>query len=208
MAELTSPTFQCTNPDCLRTYSVDPGMCGGCGMSDFRQVGEPEPEVPVRAPTPPAVIDSELAEARQQELFCLEPGCGQAISAGQEFCDYCGTPIIAVPHVDPGPGATTAVYLRAGDGTRIPFTVGREIVLGRSPDHSPWSRIFDGHNGVSRRHAVVVFDGTNVHIRDEGSSNGTFVNRIRIDGSATLAPADLTTIGLGRNYQITVETDE
>lgn len=206
MAELsTTPTYQCTNPDCLRTYSVDPGMCGGCGLNDFRRLDEPEP---VQAPILPPSPGEHFAAAQshpplQAQTSCPATDCGQLNPNGQEFCDYCGNPL----QTESFSGARSSVYLRADDGTRIPLIQGREVVLGRSQDASPWSRIFDGHNGVSRRHATVVFDGTQVHIRDEGSSNGTFVNRIHIDGSAALAPADLRTIGLGRNYQLSVTVE-
>ncbi len=47
---------------------------------------------------------------------------------------------------------------------------------------------------ISRRHAEVVWDGTGVHVRDLGSSNGTFLNGIKVD-AAKISPGDVITFG-------------
>jgi hypothetical protein len=48
---------------------------------------------------------------------------------------------------------------------------------------------------VSRRHANITWDGQQFIINDLGSSNGTFVNGVRLTGPRVLQPGD--TIGLG-----------
>jgi len=52
-----------------------------------------------------------------------------------------------------------------------------------------------GLAGVSRRHAVISVDGTNVVIRDLDSKNGTFVGGRAINDATNVGPGD--TIGLG-----------
>jgi pSer/pThr/pTyr-binding forkhead associated (FHA) protein len=47
---------------------------------------------------------------------------------------------------------------------------------------------------VSRRHAVIAADGGGYIIRDQGSSNGTFVNGQRVEETA-LRPGDEVSIG-------------
>jgi pSer/pThr/pTyr-binding forkhead associated (FHA) protein len=47
---------------------------------------------------------------------------------------------------------------------------------------------------VSRRHAVIALDGGGHVIRDQGSSNGTFVNGARV-AEAPLRPGDEVSIG-------------
>ena len=47
---------------------------------------------------------------------------------------------------------------------------------------------------ISRRHAEVVWDGTGVHVRDLGSSNGTFLNGIKVE-AAKISPGDVITFG-------------
>ena len=47
---------------------------------------------------------------------------------------------------------------------------------------------------ISRRHAEVACDENGVHVRDLGSSNGTFLNGVKVD-TARLAPGDIVTFG-------------
>ncbi len=47
---------------------------------------------------------------------------------------------------------------------------------------------------ISRRHAEVIWDGTGVHVKDLGSSNGTFLNGVKVE-AAKLSPGDIITFG-------------
>jgi len=47
---------------------------------------------------------------------------------------------------------------------------------------------------VSRKHAVFVTEGQVTSVRDAGSLNGTYVNRVRID-EAVLASGDEVQVG-------------
>ena len=47
---------------------------------------------------------------------------------------------------------------------------------------------------ISRRHAEVACDDDGVRVRDLGSSNGTFLNGVKID-EARIAPGDVVTFG-------------
>jgi pSer/pThr/pTyr-binding forkhead associated (FHA) protein len=49
-------------------------------------------------------------------------------------------------------------------------------------------------NSVSRRHAMVVRDGSEARILDDRSSNGTIVNGRRVD-QATLDDGDVVKLG-------------
>jgi hypothetical protein len=76
---------------------------------------------------------------------------------------------------------------RAGESFR---PAGERTRIGRSPD----CEIFLDDVTVSRNHAVLLErDGTYV-VEDQGSLNGTFVNRKRIE-SATLQEGDEVQIG-------------
>jgi hypothetical protein len=48
---------------------------------------------------------------------------------------------------------------------------------------------------VSRRHATLVRSGASVAIRDEGSSNGTYVNGVKISSETELKPGDQVQFG-------------
>ncbi|HKG92944.1 MAG TPA: adenylate/guanylate cyclase domain-containing protein [Gemmatimonadaceae bacterium] len=47
---------------------------------------------------------------------------------------------------------------------------------------------------ISRRHAELTLDDTGVHVRDLGSSNGTYLNGARIE-TARVSPGDVVTFG-------------
>ena len=57
----------------------------------------------------------------------------------------------------------------------------------------PWESGLLADKHISRQHAELFYENGSYHIRDFGSSNGTFVNRVRIpaDGnSETLKNGD------------------
>ena len=74
----------------------------------------------------------------------------------------------------------TTFELRAG----VPLVVGRAL--------NSDIPVFDPT--ISRRHAEVSCDGDGVHVRDLGSSNGTYLNGTKVD-AARLAPGDVVTFG-------------
>jgi hypothetical protein len=85
-----------------------------------------------------------------------------------------------------------ALVVRAGGG-RAGETfkpTGERTRIGRSPD----CEIFLDDVTVSRNHAVLVLENGKYHVEDQGSLNGTFVNRRRID-SAPLVEGDELQIG-------------
>ncbi len=67
----------------------------------------------------------------------------------------------------------------------------RELKIGRSPEND----IIMDDNSVSRQHASILIDGANYSVRDNGSSNGTYINGIRINGIATLNRSDILKVG-------------
>jgi pSer/pThr/pTyr-binding forkhead associated (FHA) protein len=99
------------------------------------------------------------------------------------------------------PGAVTAhgpaLVIRAGGG-RVgeSFAVqGERMSIGRRPD----SDVFLDDITVSRDHAVLIHRGTDWHLDDCGSLNGTYINRQRID-SQRLHEGDEVQIG---KYKLT-----
>jgi ribosomal protein L40E len=129
-------------------------------------------------------------------VYC--PECGFQNPEAANFCARCGAHLVrpdesettmtftpeeadedggALPEGIGGP----ALVVRAGGGRAgetFPLDAERTSV-GRSPD----CEIFLDDVTVSRRHAVLVRRGEAFAIEDEGSLNGTFVNRKRVEGS-------------------------
>lgn len=66
-----------------------------------------------------------------------------------------------------------------------------EIILGR--DETCQLRF--NSTDVSRQHCVLVCAGGGIVVRDLGSSNGTFVNDVPVEGERLLHPGDLLRVG-------------
>jgi len=63
----------------------------------------------------------------------------------------------------------------------VDVPAGTSLVLGRDPAESLVAAAFAGYENVSRRHATItVSDTGQATIRDEYSTNGTFVNDDRV----------------------------
>lgn len=89
----------------------------------------------------------------------------------------------------PPQGGARSVRLVAGDGRTYPLAIG-STVIGRGEQAT--LRLPDV--GISRRHARLDFDGTQVVLTDLGSTNGTMVNGQRVSAVA-LNPGDMVQIG-------------
>lgn len=59
---------------------------------------------------------------------------------------------------------------------------------------------------ASRHHCVLKTQGSHVTVRDLGSRNGTFLNRVRIQGETELQNGDTLVVGL-QVFEITIETE-
>ncbi len=81
-------------------------------------------------------------------------------------------------------------YSGAKLGKRYPLTETINVV-GRSPT----VQIIINEASVSRQHARFVLVGDHVVVEDMGSSNGTFLNDVRIDGQAQLKDGDIVRLG-------------
>jgi FHA domain len=84
----------------------------------------------------------------------------------------------------------------------VEVPAGTSVLLGRDPAESLVAAAFDGCDNVSRRHATITVDDVgHATIRDEHSTNGTFVNGDRVmpgvdvrlvDGDTIRLAADVT----------------
>jgi hypothetical protein len=147
-------------------------------------------------------------------VFC--PECGFKNSDGASFCARCGvslapeqpddqTTISYQPGDDEGALAPVAgvsreqatMVIRSGGGRAgETYALSAErTTVGRHPD----ADIFLDDVTVSRNHAVVQREGERYVLIDEGSLNGTYVNRRRAD-KTVLADGDEIQIG---KYKLT-----
>jgi sulfur carrier protein ThiS len=143
-------------------------------------------------------------------IYCHE--CGFQNPESANFCSRCGAPLTK----DAGGVETTQTFtpdegalepaealdelgisgptlvVRSGGGRtgEMFHPEGETTTIGRSPDCG----IFLDDVTVSRRHAVLRQRDGQVFIEDQGSLNGTFVNRKRVE-SAQLDDGDEVQIG-------------
>jgi FHA domain-containing protein/zinc ribbon protein len=147
--------------------------------------------------------------------FAYCPECGHQNPEAANFCARCGAHLVkedegdttqtfsAVEEADDvgaedlgveGP----ALVVRSGGGRsgETFHPQGERTTIGRSPDCG----IFLDDVTVSRKHAVLVERDGGFAIEDQGSLNGTFVNRSRIEGEQRLSDGDEVQIG---KYRLT-----
>jgi pSer/pThr/pTyr-binding forkhead associated (FHA) protein len=155
------------------------------------------------------------------------PGCAATVSHDDLICFTCGTnlprrgpvaeestpPTVMQEYLrpdGPAPGAPaqatgpiSPVVLRlAFPAGNVDVPAGTSLVLGRDPGESLVAAAFANYENVSRRHATItVSDTGQATIRDEYSTNGTFVNGDRVlpgtdvrigDGDQVRLAADVT----------------
>jgi hypothetical protein len=145
------------------------------------------------------------------------PECGSEVTPRMRFCAECGTQLVysqsTVSYApsfgeeeeegamgatrDDGPEGAALIELDQVEGTagRRMHDIGNELVtVGRSPE----SNIFLDDVTVSRQHAEIFRreqqEGRGFRIRDAGSLNGTYVNRVRVD-SVDLRNGDEIQVG-------------
>lgn len=154
------------------------------------EVSGPQPEPATgtpwqpNAPPPPVVADPTLCQF-----------CGQKKdAAGNCACSALPGDPGAVP-TTPGMPVQPRLVGVAGTYSGSIFTLEGTVTIGREPTNSiPLAN----DNTVSRRHASIRSENGGYMISDEGSSNGTFVNGIRISGAHPLRPGDEVQIGSTR----------
>jgi pSer/pThr/pTyr-binding forkhead associated (FHA) protein len=126
----------------------------------------------------------------------LCPNCGAEVTASMKFCAECGSkldhghstvafsPPFKQEEEEESAGSGEAAALIELDqvegtaGRRMHDLVAEKVTVGRSPS----SDIFLDDVTVSREHAAIEHgNGGAYRIRDAGSLNGTYVNRVRVD---------------------------
>jgi hypothetical protein len=148
-------------------------------------------------------------------IYC--PECGFQNPEAANYCSRCGALLVKedpgsettmsyVPEEGEEEGSVSleelgaegpALVVRSGGGRAGEHFVpqGERTTIGRSPDCD----IFLDDVTVSRRHAVLIDRGGDLYIEDQGSLNGTFLNRRRIE-SGKLENGDELQIG---KYKLT-----
>ena len=154
------------------------------------------------------------AEVQPEDLVCMT--CGSNLTrTGSDESDQPSPPTImherirledmqsAAPPTYGRPlrhpsGVTSLVVLRLSFPTgNVDIPAGTSLTLGRDPEESLVAAAFARFEDVSRRHATVtVHDTGRATVRDEFSTNGTFVRGDRVLPGTDVALADGDTLRL------------
>ncbi len=136
------------------------------------------------------------------------PHCATEVKVDDLICFTCGANLPRTARDDDTPAASTVMqaYLRPDERAgpisstvlRLSFPTGNvdvpagtTVLLGRDPAESLVAAAFAEYENVSRRHATVtVDDAGHASIRDENSTNGTFVNGDRVLPGISVRLAD------------------
>lgn len=139
------------------------------------------------------------------------PNCGTDRPDGDRFCGACGSPMpdsaratqatgqiptplepgVTPPGAMPRLGPALAVRMPGGRTGEFFPLLGPATTIGRSPECD----IFLDDITVSRAHAEVREDLGGYLLVDDGSTNGTYVNRRLIDQPELLADGDEVQVG-------------
>jgi hypothetical protein len=179
-----------TCPGCAAAVSHDDLICFTCGTNLPRR-GPVEEEV-----TPPTVMQEYLrredSTAPGAPAAC--PACGRpVVDRSLVACPSCGATLTAAT------GPISPVVLRLSFPTgNVDVPAGTSLVLGRDPGESLVAAAFASYENVSRRHATVTVSDTGEGtIRDEHSTNGTFVNGDRVVPGSDVRLTDGDSVRLG-----------
>ncbi len=126
-------------------------------------------------------------------MKCKE--CQMENIEGALFCEECGARLTEEPEVlDTGVEPEVEhMVLATSDGSTLEIPAKDEVVIGRE---DPISEVFPDvdltglggmENGVSRKHAVIHRTGADYTVEDMGSTNGTYINRKKLQPHAPQA---------------------
>lgn len=171
------------------------GVCPKCGATNM---GEQTTCLRCQAP-----LVEQVPLVRQADAYFAAtcPNCSAEVIPGHKFCIACGAPLESAAMVEQGrviPASDATLItsgwrltIANGPNTGQSFPLGDRVRLGREVGND--IRLADRR--VSRHHAVLERIGHGYLITDQGSSNGTYVNGVRISQPTALYSGDTITIG-------------
>ena len=168
-------------PDCGVKVQPEDLICFRCGANLPHHPGSDDDVLT------PTISQRFIAAGSDPGAFC--PNCGTSVAdAADVVCSTCGTPLPTGRRRRISP-----VVMRITFPTgNVDIPAGTSVMLGRDPAESLVAAAFARFDNVSRRHATI---------KDEGSTNGTYVNEDRVlpgaevrlvDGDRVRLAADVT----------------
>jgi pSer/pThr/pTyr-binding forkhead associated (FHA) protein len=155
-------------------------------------------------------VARELTDVQEDVMATLTcPACAAEVRPDDLICFTCGANLPRTRSRDEDPPAPATImqeYLRRDEAagsispavlrlafpnSNVEVPAGTSLLLGRDPTESLVAAAFAEFENVSRKHATVtVDDAGHATIRDEHSTNGTFVNGDRVLPGTAVRLAD------------------
>jgi pSer/pThr/pTyr-binding forkhead associated (FHA) protein len=147
------------------------------------------------------------AEVKPGDLICFTCGANLPRPSRRDD-DYPAPATVMQEYLRPDerPGAISPAVLRLSFPTgNVEVPAGTSLLLGRDPAESLVAAAFADFENVSRRHATVsVDDSGRASIRDEDSTNGTYLNGDRVLPGVAVRLADGDVVRLGADVSADV----
>ncbi|MEP6756365.1 MAG: FHA domain-containing protein [Chthonomonadales bacterium] len=167
---------------------------GGLAASLKKAGIEVSGPVPPQDPAAPWNPNAQAAPVVMDPTVCQFCGqkkdangnCACSVGAGGAPNAFASTPVVSnIPRLVATAGVHSGKVIPV-DPSGPPVTFGREV--GNTV-------VLDNDTTVSRHHATLRSEGGSFIVKDEGSSNGVYVNGVRISGQQTVRPGDDVQIG-------------
>jgi len=218
--------LKCT--ECGASVSKADPVCRSCGSSLLEDGATTE--IPLAAAQPlvsvPSLQPTADAAPDRTPARCPNPDCGTDIPDSRNLvCIECMTELrpagpqtaapaapgaSATPPVAEGDNPYATVHERGGarlvvsfDFGHVELSAGQETMIGRDATDQRLGRLNDMMN-VSRRHATIGLAPHGAWIRDENSTNGTFVNGRPVKAGETADLAEGAELRLASDVRATV----
>ncbi len=165
-------------------------------------------------------MNLQLGKRKAGDTIC--PGCSSATYEGDRFCAQCGAKLVedtdeneaepsimkrSKPVAEPPPKRVTKpieissepeiehgawfLVVTNGGQTGKQTVLRNEMMLGRNESNDIWVN----NNNASRRHALIQKRNNGFQIKDQGSTNGTWVNGKRIKRATRIKIGDQIVVG-------------
>lgn len=178
----------CSNGDCTAFVFSRDSQCPKCG----RPIGDEED-----APSTKPAEEQASADASKDVLICPECRAENPLNATQ--CSMCDTPLRNIASAEYASKTLCFRNLRTGRVVQLSLRANGVITVGREGDLSGQFPADGSQSNVSRVHMSLLQRGGKVFIRDEHSTNGTYVNYREITPDREFPIESGSVIELGPN---------
>lgn len=202
-----------TCPSCGLAVGAQDQICRGCrrnlkrSQPHARRVPPPSARLPSDAEPGTFEIANPAAVSPERGAVCAGPGCDEIVPPGADECPYCSTPTTP-PTPRRGQAVSVTSFQPPGPrlrgiaigGVQLPFS--SILVIGRDPSQSPVAAGIRHLDQLSRRHASLEQSGQAILITDLRSTNGTFVDGVRISAESPMALQPGSQLRLGQDVHV------